>query len=387
MHVLLAHNRYRTPGGEEAHIRLLERGLRPFGVDVSLLDPVSPRHPGRLQRVRLGATLAYRPAGRRLLDKALTSQEPDVVHFHNLTPLLTPAAVREAHRFGAATVLTTHNYRFACPSGTLLRNGRIHEDCIEGSSLLCGLRNSRGVWSESIAYGLAIEIQRRLRMLHRWVDAFIAPSNFMAKMLERAGYPAERIHVIYHSTPIEPRPSEAGSFVFYAGRLSNEKGVQTLLDAAARAPQVPVRIAGEGPLVELVRRAESDRLTYLGQLDQAAVAKLRREALATIAPSECYEGQPLGVLESMAAGTPVIASRLGGLAEIVADGETGTLVSAGDADAFARAMEALWDDRPRAAALGKRAWEFARERFDPETQLGRLIQLYESLLSAPRDRH
>ena len=102
----------------------------------------------------------------------------------------------------------------------------------------------------------------------------------------------------------------------------------------------------------------------------------------TVAPSVCYEGQPLGVLESMAAGTPVIASRLGGLAEIIEDGETGILVTPGDADALAGALEAMWDDRARAAALGKRAWEFAREHFTPETQTGRLIALYESLISA-----
>src|SRR5581483_9713368 len=98
---------------------------------------------------RVGVTLTYRPAGARLLREVLVRETPDLVHFHNAFPLLTPAAVREAHRYGAGVVLTIHNYRFACPAGTLLRNGRIHDDCIEGSSLLCGLRNSRGVWTES----------------------------------------------------------------------------------------------------------------------------------------------------------------------------------------------------------------------------------------------
>ena len=380
MRVLIAHNRYRAPGGEERHVELLTGQLRAAGIHVVTLELDSPVDASRLHRLGLGLTLAYRPAGARALRKAFKGQVPDVVHFHNLFPLLTPSAVREARASGAAVVLTIHNYRFACPSGTLLRNGRIHEDCIEGSSFLCGLRNARGVWTESVAYGVAIELQRRFRMLHRWVDAYVAPSGFVAKMLERAGYPSDRIHVIYHSAPIDPAPSDAGGFAFYAGRLSAEKGVRTLLEAAARTPSVPLRIAGDGPLVDLVRRAESDHLTHLGHVDRATVARLRREALVTVAPSECYEGQPLGVLESMAAGTPVIASRLGGLAEIVEDGGTGILVQAGDADAFACAMETMWDDRSRAAALGERAWEFAREHFEPETQVGRLVALYESLV-------
>lgn len=380
LRVILAHNRYRTAGGEERHVRLLEQALRAAAIDVSLLEVRSPGLPSRLERARLGLTLTYRQAGARLLSEALARRGPDVVHFHNLTPLLTGAAVREARRFGAATLLTVHNYRFACPAGTLLRNGHIHEDCIEGSSLLCGLRNARGVWSESVAYGIAIELQRRFRMLHRWVDAYVAPSRFVATMLERAGYPSERIHVIYHSTPIDPAPSTVGDFAFYAGRLSDEKGVRTLLEAAARAPRVPFRIAGDGPLLDLVRRAENDHLTYLGHVDQATVARLRREALVTVAPSECYEVQPFGVLESMAAGTPVVGSRLGGLAEIVEDGETGVLVRAGDPGGLARAIEGIWDDRSRAAALGERAWQFARERFAPETQARLMVALYESLL-------
>ena len=379
MRVLLVHNRYRTAGGEERHVELLEESLQAAGLSVARFDVVSPSDAGPLERLRLGFGLTYRPASARLLRKIVATEKPDVVHFHNLFPVLTPAAVREAHLMGAGVALTVHNYRFACPAGTLLRNGRIHEDCIDGSSFLCGLRNSRGVWSESVAYGIAIELQRRLRMLHRWVDAYVAPSNFMAKMLERAGYPAERIHVIYHSTPIAPGPSALGDFAFYAGRLSSEKGVRTLLEAAARAPRVPVRIVGEGPLAPLVRRAENDHLTYLGQVGPSVVARLRRESLVTVAPSECYEGQPLGVLESMAVGKPVIASRLGGLAEVVEDGATGLLVPAGDVTALARAMEDLWQDRRRAAALGERAWAYARDHFAAETQTSRIIALYESL--------
>jgi glycosyltransferase involved in cell wall biosynthesis len=385
--ILLVHNRYRAPGGEERHVELLEEGLRAAGCDVTRLQVSSPEEATVSERLRIGLALAYRPAGARLMREALAREKPSIVHFHNLFPLLTPAAVREARVYGARTILTIHNYRFACPAGTLLRNGRIHEDCIDGSSLLCGLRNSRGAWSESLAYGIALEVQRRLRMLHRWVDAYVTPSKFIATMLARAGYPAERIHTIYHSTPIEPEPSSAGDFAFYAGRLSSEKGVSTLLEAAARAPRVPLRIAGDGPLTDLVRQEANSHLTYLGHVGQNAIARLRREALVTVAPSECYEGQPLGVLESMAAGTPVIASRLGGLAEIVEDGETGVLVPAGDAGAFADAMEALWKDRPRAAALGRRAWLYAREHFTPETQTRRLIALYESVTSERVSTH
>src|SRR5581483_3158470 len=167
MRVLLVHNRYRSTGGEERHVDLLEEWLPSAGIETQRFEVISPTEPSWFAQFRMGAGLAYRPSGARLLRQAIEITAPDVVHFHNIFPLLTVSAIREAKRAGLPAVLTTHNYRFACPSGTLLRSGRRHDDCVEGSSLLCGLRNSRGVWTESIAYGMALEIQRRLRLLHR----------------------------------------------------------------------------------------------------------------------------------------------------------------------------------------------------------------------------
>lgn len=382
--VLLVHNRYRIPGGEERHIDLLEDSLLCAGFDVARFEVASPDDASRVERLRLGFGLTYRPAGARCLREVLAREKPDIVHFHNLFPLLTSAAAREAHLYGAGVVLTVHNFRFACPAGTLLRNGRIHEDCIDGSSLLCGLRNCRGAWGESIAYGMAIELQRRLRLLHRWVDAYVAPSNFVAMMLARAGYPSDRIHTIYHGTPIDQAPSAAGEFALYAGRLSSEKGIETLLEAAARVSGVPIVIAGDGPLADLVDLARGGRVIRLGRVHQNVLAKLRREAFATIVPSRCYETLSFGALESMASGTPVIASRLGALAEIIEDEVTGILVPPEDPFALAEATRALWSDRSRAAALGGRAWRYAREHLCPTTQTAKLVGLYESLVSGTK---
>jgi glycosyltransferase involved in cell wall biosynthesis len=351
---------------------------------VRRFEVASPDDASLLERVRLGLTLTYRPAGARLLRDVLVRETPDIVHFHNVFPLLTPAAMREARRHGARVVMTTHNYRFACPAGTLLRNGRIHEDCIEGSSLLCGLRNARGVWSESIAYGIALEAQRRLRLPHRWVDAYVAPSNFVATMLARAGFPRDRIHTIYHGTPIADVVPPIGDFALYAGRLSSEKGVETLIAASKLAPHVPLVIAGDGPLAPLVRSATNGTVSYVGQVDPKKVAELRRDARFTIAPSRCFEVQPFGVLESMALGRPVVASRLGGLAEIVENGSNGVLVPPEDPAALAAAVDELWNDKTRAAEMGARAWEYARAHFSPVRQAARLAELYELLVASSR---
>jgi glycosyltransferase involved in cell wall biosynthesis len=381
MRIALVHNRYRSAGGEERHVDLLEDWLLTAGVEVRRFEIRSPTKVSPLERLKLGATLTYRPAGAHCIRHFLRRERPDLVHFHNIFPLLTPAAVREARHHGTPVVLTVHNYRFACPAGTLLRNGQIHEDCIEGSSLLCGLRNARGVWTESIAYGIALEIQRRTRMLQRWVDAYVTPSRFAALMLARAGYPKDRIHTISHGTPIAETPSRPGSYALYAGRLSPEKGTHTLIAASRLAPDVPLVVAGDGVLAPLLRAAAGAEIAYVGRVDHGKVDELMRLAAFTVIPSECYENQPYGALESMAVGTPLLASRLGGLAEIIEDGVNGVLVPPGDPTALADAMRDIWMDRSRVSEMGRRAWTDALERFAPRTHIERLVSLYQGLLS------
>jgi glycosyltransferase involved in cell wall biosynthesis len=384
---LLVHNTYRSEGGEERHVDLLEEWLPRVGVDVARLDVPSPQDPSPAERLRLGLTLAYRPRGARLLREAIEAHKPDIVHFHNVLPLLTAAAMREAHA-RMPVVLTIHNYRFACPAGTLLRNGRVHDDCLEGSSLLCGLKNARGDRLESIAYGLGIEIQRRLGLFRRWVDAYVCPSWFVAAALSRAGYPRDRIYTIYHGVPAPQRSSAVGDFALYAGRLSPEKGVETLIEASRLAPRVPVLIAGDGPLAGAVRRAavESSSLVYAGRVDREKVAELLRGARFTLAPSSCFEGQPYGVLEAMATGRPVVASRLGGLEEIVDPDVTGLLVTPNDASALAAAMAQLWEDPARSSQMGERAWTFARTRCSVTRQTEHLATLYERMIVERRRR-
>jgi glycosyltransferase involved in cell wall biosynthesis len=376
MRVLIAHNRYRQPGGEERHIDLLEQGLIEAGVEVRRFErDSSDLDRSRAKRVAAALALAYRPGGGGVA-RALDEWKPEVVHFHNLWPLLTPAALRIARRRGAGVVLTAHNYRFACPGGTLLRGSIVHDDCIEGSSLACALRNPRGGLAESTAYGLALEIQRRLHMLERWVDSFIAPSAFVGEMLVRAGVPEKRVHVIGHGLPCAEASGRPGRYALYAGRLSAEKGVRTLIEAARIASNVPVAVAGTGPLAADVEHAP---VSYLGWLDRTALGKALEGASFVVAPSEWHDNQPFAVLEAFAAGKPVITTDLGGLPELVRDGVTGLIVPPESPAALGHAMEALWHDPSLTRRLGAQARESIAERFSLERQTRAVVSVYEAV--------
>jgi glycosyltransferase involved in cell wall biosynthesis len=373
MKVLLAHNRYRVAGGEERHVELLERGLREAEVDVRIFERRSDEIRTPLRRLATAVTMSYSPLAAAALGRELRDFRPDVVHFHNLLPLLTPSSLRAAHASGARVVLTVHNYRFACPAGTLLRRGCYHEDCVDGSSLACAARNARGSIGESLAYGIALELQRRFRLLERWVDAFIAPSAFVAERLERAGLPSNRIHVLPSGVELEADPAHEGTFALFAGRLSPEKGVHALLRAARRT-QMPVLVAGGGPLAAEV--AAAPHVRYLGELDRLQLTALRRRAAFAVVPSLAPEVFPMTALEAFAAGKPVVASRVGGLPELVEDGVTGTLVPPDDPARLAEAMTALWEAPERAARFGERAWRRVRDRYSLREQIARTITLY-----------
>jgi glycosyltransferase involved in cell wall biosynthesis len=384
LRVLIAHNRYRAAGGEERHVELLDRGLTAAGVNVWRFERKSTDLDGSLFRksaTTLG--LAYRP-GAGGIPRILRLRRPTVVHFHNIWPLLTPSALRAAKHSGATVVLTIHNYRFACPGGTLLRHGLVHDDCIQGSSLRCGLRNSRGNRVESFAYGVALEIQRRAGMLRRWVDAFIAPSEFMAEMLVRSGLPQERVYVVPYGLPLPAEtPAPERRHVLFVGRLVAEKGVRTLLAAARLRPDVPIVIAGDGTLAPAAK-AVSHNVRYAGRLDRADIAKALSEAAFTVVPSEWHDNLPFAALESFAAGRAVVATRMGGLPEIVDHGMTGLTVPPNDPLALAAAMGRLWDDHQRAADMGRRARTVAESRFHIDQQTAEHLRLYGRLAKGGR---
>jgi glycosyltransferase involved in cell wall biosynthesis len=385
MRVLLVHNRYRQPGGEERHLDLLAFSLEEAGVEVSRLDVDSASIGSVAARLGVFARLAYNRRSERLVRDAAHETRAHVVHFHNLWPILTPAALKGARQAGARVVLTAHNYRFACPLGTLLRHGEVHDDCVTGSSLLCGLRAARHHGLQPVAYGAALQVQRWLRMLDRWVDGFIVPAELMRTALVRAGSKRARVHLVPlgvpGARPVE-MPLNGTACALYAGRLSEEKGLWTLLQAARLAPDVRIVVAGSGPLEEPLRRELPPSVVLAGQVDREELAVLRAESCMSLLPSECLEVSPYSALESGAAGRPVVASRIGGLPEIVVDGETGILVPPRDPQELAGAMRKLWHDRALAARLGTGGAERIRSKHSLVRAADEHVALYREVMRA-----
>jgi glycosyltransferase involved in cell wall biosynthesis len=294
-----------------------------------------------------------------------------VVHAHNVTPTFGWRALAAARAAGARVVLHLHNYRLVCAVGTCFTRG---EDCVRchGRDTLPGVRlNCRGGGrAEAVAYAAGLALwQRRLAAS---ADAFVVPSRFALGRLRELGAPlGDRAHVIpsVQRTFAAESPAAGGRFALVAARLTPEKGVADAI-AACRRASLPLVIAGEGPQrAELEALAAGGDVRFTGRVGRAELAALRREAALAIVPSRYAEILPLAALEAMAAGLPVVASRAGGLAEIVPEA---ALYPPGDAIALAERARALWGD----ADAGEHALTVARERTAPAVIAAALARVY-----------
>jgi len=308
--------------------------------------------------------------------------DADVVHAHNTVPLLGPRALAAAQDAGARVVMHLHNYRLVCAIGIAYRDGAPCTRC-QGRRTWPGARlRCRGNVPEALTYAAGISLQQR-RVLDA-VNRFVLTSQGSERVLAELGLPLSDYDVIPNFLPdsafAERSAADSGQYALYVGRLAEEKGVDTAIEAANRAG-VSLAIAGEGPdeprLRRLAAEADSD-IRFLGQLDAAALAAAREGAAVAVAPSRWHEPHPYAVCESMAAGLPVLASDMGGLPEMAGDDST---VPPGDAEAWENALRDLWSDPKLRRQRGEAALNRARERFAADGYYERLMACYRTALA------
>jgi len=388
MNVLQVHNYYRHAGGEDFAVDALCSLLKGHGVKVSLLTRNSADVPnGLIGKFKAFASSVYSSSARSSMQEILREQRPDVVHVHNLYPLLSPAVLDVCHNLGVPIVMTCHNYRLTCPTGLHLTDGNICERCASDGAHLCVLRNCRGSLLESIAYAVRHAAAQARGIISRSVTVFIAPTRFLKQRLVSTGIPASRVLVVPNMTPIPVglAASGTGDYVAYAGRISQEKGLDTLLGAARELPHVPVRIAGDWSSMPWLRDRVTGNVSFEGFLRKDEMSDFYSAARLFALPSRCFEVFPLVLAEAMAHGLPVVASRIGGLPEIVDDGMTGLLFRAGDVGDMAAKIRALWEDPEMCRRMGAAAQEKAAREYSAEAHFRGVMAAYEEAIQISKD--
>ena len=391
MNILLLHNRYRQRGGEDACVEAHQRLLQSLGHRVCLMEADNHAIHGGLAIAKTGIQAVYAREWTRHVAREIRAVVPDLVHIHNTFPLLSPAVILTCKEAGLPVVHTFHNYRLCCPAGSLFRNHQVCEACLGRRFAWPGVlhgcyRGSRlGTAAVSLAYG----VHRWLRTYSRHVDLAIALTEFAKARLAGAGFPSAKMAVIPNW--LEPDPGvgrgEGGYFLF-VGRIAEEKGVRTLLRAWERpSGRAPLLIVGTGPLENSLRPLSPPGVVWLRQQPAEEVIRLMQKASALILPSECFENFPRTIVEAFSAGTPVIASRLGSLEEIVEHQVTGLHFEAGDPGQLAEATAWLVE-HPRHRREMRAA---ARARYEARYTAARVLPLlseaYARAMQRPASTH
>jgi glycosyltransferase involved in cell wall biosynthesis len=395
MRILQVHNFYDHFGGECQVVRAQRALLEAAGHEVVPFYRHSRDIAGwsALRKANALARVAFNPEMRRRLAETVASARPDVAHVHNVFPLISPSIYTYLAELGIPIVQTVHNYRFVCPNGLFYAAGKPCEACLQEKSFLPALRKAcfRDSWALSGLYAAAVGLGWRNGAFAA-IDTFVALSYFIRDKLTQGGVSLEKIRVCGNFIDLgraEPAHFPKSSYALYLGRLSAEKGIRTLL-AALRRCRVPCKIAGDGPLRAEVIEALQDpalaHVDYLGFVDGDAKRELIARAACTVVPSECYENFPMAGVESLSLGTAVVAARIGGLPELVQDGETGFLFDAGDAGALAAALMQVAESPDRSAQMGQQAAHEARMRFGAARHLSELLAIYHDTLGQKRDR-
>jgi glycosyltransferase involved in cell wall biosynthesis len=373
VNVLILHNRYREPGGEERSVSAIAALLSNRGHSVEVLE----RESEAAGRVRAGAGMLAGGLAPREVAEAVRRHRADVVHAHNLNPLFGVRAARAARRAGARVIVHLHNYRLVCAIAICFRDGEVCTRC-RGRNTWPGVRlRCRGNLPEAATYGAGLALHQR-RLAHA-VDRFVVPSEAALARLRAIGAPAGDAAVLPNfvgeAELADAPPAGEPRHALYAGRLVEEKGVATAIEAAARAG-VPLAVAGSGPqeaeLRGLAARVGAP-VTFLGRLEGDELARVRRAAAFSVLPSRWEEPCPYAALESIAAGVPVLASDIGGLPAIA--GRENALPPRG-AEAWAAAMRRLWEDADARRAAGEAALARARAEFGEERFYSGLMAVY-----------
>lgn len=392
MKILLANKFHYRRGGDCIYTLNLGDMLRAAGHEVlhftmeypdNLSDPPAATAPqvsfsGNIVEIWHGAMRAcgFDGLGRQFGD-LLAQTMPDVVHLNNIHSYLSPVLAQEAHRRGIKVVWTLHDYKLICPSYSCLSHGLPCTRCIGRSKapLLITRCMKHSFGASALAWLEAMRWRRKT--IEPLIDTFICPSQFMADMMERGGYPASRLRVLNNFTDTSALPEVIDAphrdpYYCYVGRLSEEKGVRTLIKAAKNCGH-QLRIAGDGPLArELHKDSEGyTHIKWLGQLDPASVTGLLAKASFTVIPSECYDNNPLSLIESLCMGTPVIGTDMGGIPELI-DDTNGLIYKSSDTNGLISLLPAAiygpWDHN----AIAREA----RLRFDSSRYIDTLVSIY-----------
>ena len=388
--ILLIHNRYQQRGGEDAVFEAETRLLREHGQQVSTLEFSNADLLSLTAKLKMSYRIFYNPVSVRQLEEQILDFQPDVIHVHNFFYVASPGIFVVAARHQVPVVLTLHNYRLICAGALLLRNGLPCELCVHQQFPLHGVIHGcfGGSPLKSAQLTLMTGIHKMLGTFRNKIAKYITLTSFAQQKILDSSLQVTENQVVVKPNSVADRGFAEGAtrqeFFLFVGRLSEEKGIRVLLNAAENQP-FKLEIIGEGEpeMNEFVKEvaATHPNITFHGFQQQDFILEKLKNCLALVFPSVWYEGLPMTILEAFSTGTPVIASDQQNLNRIVTDQQTGLLFRTGNPESLAQTLRFLVANRPTLMPLYENARLEYLSKYTPEQNYKALLAIYETVIS------
>ncbi len=392
MRILMIHNYYQFSGGEDIVFNAEKKLLQENGHEV--IEYVRDNHEVQTNGLfSTGIQSLWSIKTYVDLSKLIKRTKPDIAHFHNTFFMISPSAYYACHHSHIPVVQTLHNYRLICPAATLLRNDKICEICIHKKIQWPGVLY--GCWQYSRMKSAMVAIHNGLHhFLGTWktkIDRYIVLTDFCRQKFLESGLPVEKIVVkpnfLFRSKHF---PGKSGEYVLFIGRICKEKGLDILLQAWKSLPEIPLKIVGDGPLIDSVRaKLKTDNLNQVelvGRLSNEKILEMISKARYLVIPSILYETFSMVVIESYSCGIPVIVPDTGNFKTLVYEARTGLLFHNSDPSDLAKKAQWAWDNPVSMIDFGKNALEEYEQKYTAEQNYQQLMQIYNDVISNSKSK-
>ncbi len=335
-------------------------------------------HTSGIRRILYPIRIIYSFQARERLRKVIRKFKPDIVHLNNINFQLTPSIIEEIHQHHIPMVQTVHDYQMLCPNHMMfnLLTKKPCDLCLEGSKWNCARYSCIHASRLKSAIGSMEALLYVRRKTYGLVDLFICPSYFLEGKLQQAKQFLGKTEVLHNFIELEDSPEEEKKedYILYFGRLSEEKGFGMFLNCCRKLPHIKVRIAGTGPLEHMCKGIPN--VEFVGFKTGDELDTLIKKAKFSVYPSIWYENCPLSILESEALGTPVIASKLGGIPELIEDNETGILIEDIHEDNLAKEIDALYRDSRKLQSMSEKCIAKRTKLVSLEAYGNKMVEIY-----------
>lgn len=388
MNILQIHNNYQQPGGETVVVEQEKSLLEKYGHCVSqlIVQNNEIKNYNFFEKILFFKNALYSKKYYKLICNKIHNEKPDIVHIHNVFPLISPSAYYACYKMGVPVVQTIHNFRFLCPNGIFFVKDNICEKCINGNTLhAVKKRCYKDSMILSSLYALIIYWHKKQKTFYTKITRLICLSNFVKNKIVSGGFSAEKITIKPNFLlPEIIDTKDKVNDVLFIGRLSREKGIYDVLEAADKLPKVTFSILGTGTeevaLRTEIKRRNIKNIKFLGFQFGSEKNQIIKKSKLLVLPSLCYETFGLVILEAFQYKVPVISSNIGSLPELVQHGKTGFLFNSGDISNLVEQIKLLLANSKKRGEFGENGFRLLQEKYSIELNYKQLISIYKQTL-------